>query len=291
MMRVRSVEWHAANGDVIRFSEDKPFMLARFFTGTPSGAAEVVRGIRTDGQTTYHVTAEALTPSLSGSLHAGGKGYYETQRYFDKLTERLQAALDPKLFGVLIYHKFSGSFRLPCRPVAGASFGERIGGSADFDIDWVSDVPRWTAAKAEALSVGVVRPMWRFPWAIAPTVFGSITSEGVINNPTHIEIYPLIIIGNTVSGNIQFGNRTTGAVSTLEHSIARGDVLEIDMSVPSVTLISAGGEAADVTHWLTVDSVFPWSIMPGENVIYSAVDDPELSPIITLKWYLPEGGI
>jgi hypothetical protein len=63
------------------------------------------------------------------------------------------------------------------------------------------------------------------------------------------------------------------------------------MAIPSARLISENGDEEDVMHWTTVDSVFPWKLRPGANEIYSAVDNPELSPIIKIIWYVPEKGI
>jgi len=262
-----------------------------FYPGVSSGAAETVRGIRIDGQATYHVSVEPLTPSVTGSLQANGSTYDITQKNFDNLRRRIQAALNPKRFGILIYTSNAGSFRLSCRPIAGASIDKRIGGSAKIDIEWISDEPHWTLARPTSISVGVIKKMWRFPWAIAPTVFGSILSRGLISNPTDIPIYPKITISETESTKITVGNSTTGAYTTISHNIERGQKLELDMSVPSAYLISEDGAQTDVIHWTTLDSEFPWTIEPGENEIYSAVDNPELSPIITAMWYQPEGGI
>lgn len=183
-MALRTLEWHAANGDVIRFSGSPPFLLDTFYPGVSSGAAEAVRGIRMDGQNTYHVSKEPLTPSASGSIQAAGGTYVEKQKNLDDLRRRLQAALDPKHFGVLLYNNFSGSFRLPCRPIAGAAFDKRLGSAIKFDAEWISDAPHWTQAAQVKLSVGLIKKMWRFPWAVKPTVFGSITNRGYIINPT-----------------------------------------------------------------------------------------------------------
>ena len=288
---VRNLEWHAANGDVIRFANEPPFFMSFFDPGASSGSAETARGIRSDGQTTYHVVAEPLTPTLTGTILAIGDTFDEEQRNLDELRRRLQSALDPKHFGTLIYNTRAGSFRLKCRPLAGAQIERRFANSHNIDIDWESDDPYWTSKDPESLSVGIIKKLWRFPWVIAPTVFGSILSYGTIHNPTNTPIFPIITFFETESTRVTVGNRTTGEYTTITHTIAQGQSLRLDMSVPSAVLIKSDGTEEDVTHWTTVDSVFPWVAIPGDNDIYSNTDNPELSPVITLSWYRPEVGI
>ena len=290
-MNVRSLEWHAANGDVISFTQSPPFLLDTFMPGIPSGAPEVTRGVRTDGQTTHHVTIEPLTPTMTGSIIAAAGSYDKAQERLDRLRRRLQAALNPKRFGTLMYHNYSGSFRLRCRPITGAIFDKRFGNAHKIDIEWISDDPYWTAKDPQRLSVGLVRRLWRFPWAVAPTVFGSVLNAGYITNPTDIDIYPVITIASTESTSVTVGNRSTGVFTTINKSISPTQKLELDMAIPSVTLIDEDGTRTDATHWTTVDSVFPWYVLPGDNEIYSAVDNPELSPTISVVWHLPEGGL
>ena len=291
MVRPRSIEWQAANGDTIKFCETAPFLLEHFIPGVPSGAAETAKGIRTDGQTTYHVTADPLTPSATGTIFATGATVEEQQENLDNLRRHLQAALNPKHFGVLIYNTYAGSFRLPCRPITGAQIDKRFANAASFDIEWISDTPYWTAKDPSILSVGLIRHLWTFPWHISPTVFGSILNRGFIVNPTNIEIYPVVTISDTESSKITVGNATIDESVTITHAIERGQRLVLDMAEPSAKLIDENGEVTDVTHWTTVGSAFPWRIVPGENDIYSAVDDPEFSPIIMVVWYQPEGGL
>ena len=290
-MFVRNLEWHAVNGDIIRFGKEPPYLLDRFVPGTPSGNAETVRAVRADGQTTYHVAAEPLTPSLTGTLVGVGGTHKEKQTSLDRQRLRLQAALDPKRFGTLVFTNFAGAFKLRCRPLAGANFGKRFAETHPISIDWMSDDPYWTERDERTLSVGLVHKLWRFPWAIAPTVFGAITNEGTINNPTHLDIYPTIVLSDTESESITVGNATTGEFVTITHTIQRGQRLVLDMSKPSVTLVDADGAETDVMHWTTLDSIFPWAVVPGDNAIYSNVDNPELSPVIRLSWYLPEVGL
>ena len=288
---IRNLEWHAANGDVILFSNAPPFLMEKFLPGVPTGAAETVRGIRADGQNTIHVTAEPLTPSVVGSMHAHGRTATEAQRDFDNLRRHLQSALDPKHFGTLIYNNYAGSFRLRCRPIAGAIFDARIGNSCKLDIEWISDSPHWTAKEPKRLHVGVLTRKWLFPWVIKPTVFGTILSRGIVSNPTMIDIFPRIIISATQSDSVTVGNATTGAFTTITQSVGIEQSIEFDMSVPSAYLIGLDGSREDITHWISVDSEFPWAIAPGENEIYSTVDNPALSPVITIEWYMPEGGL
>lgn len=288
---MRTVEWRAANGDTIIFSRAKPYMLDTFYPSTPAGTAEIVRGIRTDGQTTYNVVADALTPSLVGSIQAQGKTYELAQKNLDELRSRLQAALNPKHFGELIYTDYAGAHRLICRPMSGAAIGKRIGNAEKIDIEWVSDEPYWTQAQQKSLSIGVTRKLWRFPWIIAPTVFGSILSDRVIINPTIIEIMPIIIIADTASENITIGNKTTGDQTTITQKIVPGQKLELNMSTPSATLIDVDGTPTDVTHWITLNSAFPWGLAPGLNEIFTAVDTPDISPVITIMWHQPEEGL
>jgi len=287
----RTVTWKAANGDEIAFSEAPPYMMSKFYPGTPAGAAEAARGARTHGQKTYSVAMEPLTPSLAGSIQAAGHSADEAQKNLDALRRRLQSALDPLHFGELVFRNYENSYRLPCRPVTGAEFGEAVGGSLKFDAEWVSDVPYWTEDEEKYILVGLIKKLWTFPWAIAPTVFGSIESVGTIKNPTNIEIFPKITVSDTASSKITVGNATTGAQVTISRAIAAGQRLEIDMAAPSAALVDPSGEAADVIHWTTVDSTFPWGAVPGDNEIYSAVDDPELSPVILVAWRVPEVGL
>ena len=288
---VRNIEWHAANGDVLYFNETPPFLLTRFYPGNPSGAAEIARGIRTDGQQTFHVSAEPLTPSLTGSMHAAGVTIADKQEALDKLRIRLQAALNPKHFGTLVFNNYAGSFKLRCRPITGAEFANRFANTHRLDIEWISDDAYWTVAESKSLTIGIVKKMWRFPWVIKPTVFGAIFNKGFISNPTEIDIFPKIVVTETSSSRVTIGNRATGQYTTIAHSISTGQTLELDMSVPSAILINEDGTREDVTFWTTVESDFPWAIVPGDNEVYSTTDNPELSPIITIMWDVPEVGI
>jgi len=266
-------------------------LLGKFYPGVQTGAAETVRGIRTDGQKTYHVITEPLTPSMTGSIVSSGEDDAAVQRNLDALRQRLQAALNPKHFGDLIYNNYAGSYRLHCRPITGAQIGDRIGNVLPIDIEWISDNPNWTATNPNSISVGIQKKSWRFPWIIKPTVFAEIITKGVIFNPTMIDIFPKIIISATQSSSVTVGNSTTGEYTTISHTISETQRLEIDMSIPSIVLIDDTGAREDVTHWTTADSVFPWVCVPGTNDIYCAVDNPMLSPIITLIWYQPIGGL
>jgi len=175
--------------------------------------------------------------------------------------------------------------------MSGAAIGKRIGNAEKIDIEWVSDEPYWTQAQQKSLSIGVTRKLWRFPWIIAPTVFGSILSDRVIINPTIIEIMPIIIIADTASENITIGNKTTGDQTTITQKIVPGQKLELNMSTPSATLIDVDGTPTDVTHWITLNSAFPWGLAPGLNEIFTAVDTPDISPVITIMWHQPEEGL
>ena len=289
-MLVRSVKWIAANGDVLNFGASAPFLLDTFFTGTPSARAEIVKGSRAPGQTTYHATAEQLTPSIIGSMHTDGNTYDETQKNLDLLRQRLQNALDPTEFGTLIYKNYSGTFKLRCRPIAGAEITERIGGSFKIDIEFVSDDPYWVVAQPDFIAVGKSKKMWLFPWSIKPTVFGSLLSEGIVRNPTNKEIFPRIYISDTQSTKITLGNVTTGETLTITQVIEPGQRLIFNMAEATAKL-EKDGELEDVTHWITHDSTFPFSIIPGSNELYSSVDNPNYSPIISMIWNEPRIGI
>ncbi|MCL2080230.1 MAG: phage tail family protein [Oscillospiraceae bacterium] len=282
---VRNLEWHAANGDVIKFSHSKPFLLERFYPGTPGASAEIVKAIRIAGQKTYHVNAEPLTPSMTGSMHA------KSQKELDNLRRRLQAALNPLHFGLLIYNNHAGSFRLQCRPLTGAEISARIGSAHKIDIEWISDEAYWTAQAESKLNVGERKKSWRFPWVIKPTVFCQIMNKGYIHNPTQISVMPVISISQTESEKVTIGNSSISAYTTITQKIAPEERLELDMSIPSARLICSDGSAQDVTHWITLDSTFPWALLPGENEIYADADNPDMTPIITLRWRLPEVGI
>jgi len=285
----RNARWIAANGDVIILNQSPPYVLDDLFPGTASARAEVNRGVRIDGQKTGHVTREAITPSIKGSLHGMGATYNEAQRDLELNKERFLSAFDPKHFGTLIYNKPSGSFRLPCRPISGPQIFKRVGNSCAFDVEFISDYPYWTYAHPESTLVGSVVKMWRFPWVIpAETghVFGSLLSEGVIKNPTNMDVYPKIFITDTVSDKVTLGNATTGETLTITQSISEGQTLIFDMAEPSVMLVSVDSEE-DVTHWIAHGSAFPWHIAPGINEIYSNVDNPDVSPIISVLWHRP----
>jgi hypothetical protein len=290
---VRNARWIAANGDVILLNQFAPYILDTLYPGIPSARAEVQGGVRTDGQDTLYVTREPITPSIKGSIHGSGASYNDAQIDLELNKERLMSAFDPKRFGVLIYNKPSGSFRLPCRPIAGPQTLSRIGNSYEFDVELISDEPYWTYAWPESTLVGAVTKMWRFPWSIPfekGHVFGTLLSNGIIINPTQEDLYPKIFITDTISEKVTLGNSTTGETLTINQRIERGKTLIFDMAEPSVMLVSVDGEE-DVTHWITHDSTFPWRVIPGNNEIYSNVDDPDASPIISVLWYRPKVGI
>lgn len=281
----RSVEWHTHRGDVIKFGVQPPYMMGDFMPGIPAGAAEVTVSVRTDGQSTHHVRAEPLMPTLTGSLNA------QSQQEYDYLRRKLQGALNPKSPGTLIYNTEDGSYMLRCRPVNGAVFSEKTGRSCKIDIEWESDGPYWASKYATVLVIGRTIPMWVFPWAIKPTIFGRVNPKGVVNNTSDIDIWPLITVAGTRSSGIVIGNETTGESIAVERGIERGERLEVDMSGPSARLVDAAGRVADVTQWLSVGSDFPWACVPGRNVIYCDIDNPLLMPEITVTWHQLEVGL
>ena len=112
-----------------------------------------------------------------------------------------------------------------------------------------------------------------------------MTSEGVFPS---LEIY-------TTGQYVKISNLTTGKSVKIEHAIAEGQKLTIDLKDITAFIWekNAAGDYVkkeDVSHWMSLDSE-PWNIVPGKNQIAIYNNVPEDTPLAFVKYRLPVVGV
>lgn len=307
---MRYVIWEQDGGAPLRLDGNGPYFLTEL-TSSLSATPETSRAPRQHGVTTWHTALDAPTVNLTGGMWIAGDKNHPALAEFDRARRELAQTFAPHRWGTLTYGREDGPLRLRCRPVATPAIDAPPGtvGYASIDVTFTADTPFWESAAELVEAVGMTRRFWHFPWAPVKTPMGAYDRYARIWNPTGETIYPLAEIYTTAQ-HVTLANQTTGQHVTIEHAIASGQKLVVDLrdvtaflyedeaitqyGAPAGTQRSgSGGEkegqrsgvCEDVSNWMSLDSD-PWGLEPGENVVVISSDAVADTPVTFLKYRL-----
>lgn len=290
---MRYVIWQSDNGQTIAFDQTGPY----FYTGLTSAlgaTAETGRAPRQDGQTTYHTALDAPTIDLTGAMWIAGSKTDPAKAAYDRQRSLLAQAFAPHRWGTLIYYREDGPVQIRCRPVATPTISPPVGTYSTIDIDFTADTPYWQSAQEYVVSLGVNRKLLRFPWIPIRGPMGAYNRFARVNNPTTQDIWPTLEV-YTTGQYVTLTNLTSGKAVRIEHAIADGQKLLVDLADATAFLWTKDGAGdytleEDVSHWMSLDSE-PWAMGPGDNQIAIYNDVPEDTPRAFVRYRLPYLGV
>lgn len=288
----RTVQWVSDNGLYLYLGAAPPYMLnADVHTGL-SGAAQVVKSPHQDGQTTYGVTLNARTISLTFTVHACGNYGLSAERVLDEHINYITEAFNPKVSGTLIYNNKRGGQRIRARAEAVPEPKEQGKYYAVYEMTLLTDAPYWEETTEQSSKLGELECKWKFPF-VFPVIFGNYTQSRMIYNPTSLTIYPKIEV-YTNSALIRITNETTEKFILVEHEIADGQKMVIDCAQKTVSLWTenAGGYvyAQDISNWVSLDSDFI-TLEPGKNQLKTENEKQNDVPAASIFWRNPIAGV
>ena len=296
---MRHAAWISEGGDVLTFDPGGPWdspgpLYFGSLTSDLSATAETARAPRQGGTTTYYAAPDGQSVNLTGSMLVYGTPAAPAAAAYDALRARLAQAFAPHRWGTLRYYREDGAVQLRCRPLATPTISQSVGTYSTVDISFTSDSPYWESAEEMVLAIGVTTRLWRFPWAPVRGPMGTFTRRGRVDNPTGESIWPTIEIFTTAQV-VTLSNLTTGQSITLEHPVAEGEKLVVDLRDVTAVLWQRDGEGVyreeeDVSHWMSLDS-HPWALEPGVNYVAITNDVPEDTPAAYLRYRLPSLGV
>lgn len=290
---MRYASWESDNGRTVVFDGAGPYYFGA--VNSPLGAtAETGRAPRQDGQTTYHVALDARTANLTGSMRILGDPAHPAMAEYDRARSFLCEAFAPNRWGWLTYYREDGAVRLRCRPVALPTISAPVGTYSTIDIDFAADSPCWERAEEAVVCIGLILRFWRFPWSPRLGPLGAFDRFAGVENPGVEVIYPTVEVYST-GQVVTLANRTTGQAATIEHPIAQGEKLVVDLRDVTAWLWRQDGagdyrRAEDVSHWMSLDSQ-PWGLAPGYNQIVVSNEVPEDTPVAYVRYRLPVLGV
>lgn len=290
---MRSVAWLSDNGQSFVFDEKGPFFYTDL-TATLGATPETGKAPRQDGVTTYYVALDEPTVTFSGAMWIMGSKSNPAEAEFDRQRTLLNQAFAPNRWGTLIYYREDRAVQIRCRPVALPTISEKKGTYATIDIDFTADSPFWEDATEQVVSLGVNMKLLHFPWAPVYGPLGAYNRFATIDNDTTENIYPILEV-YTTGQYVKLANLTTGKTVKIEHSIAEGQKLTVDLKDVTAFIWernSAGDFVLkeDVSHWMSLDSE-PWDVAPGKNQIAIYNDVPEDTPLAFVRYRLPVVGV
>lgn len=290
---MRRVAWVSDNGQTVVFDAAGPYYLKELSSDL-GATAETSRAPRQDGVTTWYTALDARTINLTGAMWIFGDRSNAAVAEYDRQRAKLHQAFAPNRWGTLTYYKEDEAVQVRCRPVATPSIGAAVGTYSTIDITFTADSPYWESAEEYVEAVGIIRKLWRFPWAPVLSPMGVYNRYARINNPTAERIYPKVEV-YTTGQHVTLTNLASGKFVTIEHSIGETQLLVVDLRDVTAYLYTrnASGDYAsqeDVSHWMSLDSE-PWGLESGENSIVISNDVPEDTPITFLKYRIPYLGV
>ena len=290
---MRRAAWVSDNGWTVAFDAKGPFYLTEL-TSTLGATAETSRAPRQDGVTTWHTALDARTVNLTGGMWIFGDRLHPAKAEYDRQRACLHQAFAPNRWGTLTYYKEDEAVQVRCRPIATPTIGSPAGTYSTIDITFTTDSPYWESAEEIVETLGVITRLWRFTWTPIKEPMGAFSPYATGSNPTGVDIYPIIEV-YTTSQYVTVSNLDTGEFVTIEHAIAEGQKLVIDMQ--DVTAIlwerdESGGyhEKEDVSHWMSLDST-PWCLKPGGNRLTISNEAPEDTPVAYVRYRIPSLGV
>lgn len=289
---MRRAAWLPDGGPAVAFEgEGGPFFLGDL-SDELGAVAETVRAPRQDGTATYHLALGARTINLTGSLLAYGSPARPALAELDRLRSWLAQAMAPNRWGRLIYYREDRAVQIRCHTAALPTFGTPVGTYVPFDVTFHADAPCWETAEETVLCVGAVQRFWHFPWGAARGPMGAFNRFATVDNPAAEPIYPTVEVFST-GQVITLTNRTTGQAVTIQHPIAAGQKLTVDLRDVSAFLSRLDAPDTppeDVSHWMSLDSQ-PWGLRPGPNQIAVTNEVPEDTPLAYIRYHLPVMGV
>lgn len=296
---MRRVSWESDNGRTITFEGRGPAdapgpYYFKALSSDLGATAETARAPRQDGVTTYYAALDAPSINLEGWMWVTGDAHRPAPAEYDRQRTMLHQAFAPNRWGTLTYYREDGAVRARCRPLATPTLGEAVGTYCPIDISFTADSPYWETAEEYVVPVGIIQRFWRFPWTPVRSAMGAFNRFAGINNPSEEQIYPTVEVYST-GQYITLTNKTTGEAVTIEHSIAQGQKLAVDLRDVSAYLwtLDAAGDYADpedVSHWMSLDSE-PWGLAPGLNQVAVTNNVPEDTPVAYIKYRVPSLGV
>lgn len=295
---MRSALWQAENGLTVELYGGRPGKGRPYGFVSISSAlgatAETARAPRQEGQTTYYATLDAMTVNLVGTGWLLGNRSHPARAEYDKARSFLAEAFAPDVWGTLTYYREDRAVRARCRAAATPAFTQAAETFLKFDVDLVSDDPCWWAAEEEIVCVGRSKKFFRFPWTPVLSPLGALERTARVVNPSTRTVYPTVEVYST-GQYVTLRNETTGGKVTIEHAIAGGEKLVVDLRDVTAWLWRQDGngdyrQSEDVSHWMSLDSE-PWGVVPGRNVLTIANDEPEDTPVAYIRWRLPVLGV
>lgn len=290
---MRSVAWTSDNGRTVVFDTAGPYYF-KSITSDLGATAETARAPRQDGATTYHVSLDTRTINLEGAMQIFGDAAHPALAEYDRARAWLHQAFAPNRWGTLVYRREDGAVQVRCRPTATPTISDPTVTLSSIDISFITDSPYWETAEELTVSVGAINKFWHFPWAPYRYPMGAFNRFGTIENPSEEIIYPTVEI-YTTSQEVTLTNQTTGKAVKIEHAIAQGQKLVVDLRDVSAYLWEQD-EAGDyqleedVSHWMSLDSE-PWGLEPGSNRVAITNEVPEATPVAFIRYRLPSLGI
>lgn len=296
---MRRVSWQSDNGRTITFEGQGPAdspgpYYLKELTSDLGATAETARAPRQDGVTTYYTALDARTINLEGWMWVAGDKFHPALAEYDRQRTMLHQAFAPNRWGILTYYREDGAVQVRCRPIATPTLGTPVGTFSSIDISFTADTPYWEAARESVICVGLIQKFWHFPWAPVRAAMGAFNRFAGIENTSEELIYPIVEIYST-GQVITLTNLTTGQAVTMEHAIAEGQKLVMDLRDVSAYLWSqdeAGDytRMEDVSHWMSLDSE-PWGLQPGVNQVAVTNDVPEDTPVAYFRYRIPSLGV
>lgn len=290
---MRSVAWLSDTGRTLTFEAGHGPYIFRSLTSDLSASAETAKAPRQDGITTYHVALDERTINLEGAMWIKGDRTHPALAQYDKARAALHQIFAPHRWGTLIYYREDGPVQVRCRPVATPTLTDCVGTYAAIDITFTTDSPYWESAQEYVVGVGAIQRFWHFPWAPVRGAMGAFNRFGSMVNPSEELIYPTVEVYST-SEHITLTNLTTGEFVTIEHAIAEGQKLVVDLRDVTAYLHERVGEdyrqKEDVSHWMSLDSE-PWGLRPGHNQVAITNEVPENTPLAFIRCRVPSLGV
>lgn len=290
---MKTVTWIPDRGQTIVFDTLGPFFLTEI-TSPLDASAVTEKAPGQDGTTTYSASLNERSVNLVGAMRIFGSKTRPALVEYHKQRTALHQAFAPHRWGTLIYHKEDESVQVRCRPVSIPTISAPILTYSTIDIDFVTDRPFWETAVEYIINIGVIERHFHFPWIPRKGPMGAFNRFAMITNPTEELIYPKAEVYST-GQYVTLTNRSTSQYIKIEHAIADGQKLAVDLSDASAflyTMDASGtyGPAEDVSHWMSLDSN-SWGLAPGLNQIAVTNSVPEDTPITYFRYRVPRLGV
>ena len=285
---MRSLTYISDNGCVVSMVNRAPYIFNRLISDL-GATPQIGRSPGRDGATTYNVNLNQRNINVKGFIHALGNHRLDIKTIVDEHKNFLDTCFNPNTFGTLIYQNNRGGQIIRARPITTPTYSEiRNFQNIAFDIEFVSDDCYWESIKLFEERLGTTTKLWKFPFTL-PLKFGEYSSEVTINNPTKMNIKPIIEVYSNAE-MITVSNLTTEKSFTVEHEILSHQTMVIDSKTATVSLHENNTFVSDVSNWVTVTSDFI-ELVPGKNTLKITNEMQYDSPNAKIFYRIPILGV